>query len=132
MLMLVVATRRNHEQPAFKGQKVVKKLHIMWNWDDIKKRLASGRVGATSEQHRFKLNRCECDFTDLKKDAIIYYSCFLRKLNFGLSNLVNAMKHTVTRAMFLDLGSTIHGKILWIFNRALGTLEKVGALVGLQ
>ena len=67
MLMLVVATLRDHEQPAFKCQKVVKKLHRMWNWDDIKKRLASGRVAATSEQHRFKLNRCECDFTDLKK-----------------------------------------------------------------
>ena len=30
----------------------------------------SGRVAATSEQHRFKLNRCECDFADLKKISL--------------------------------------------------------------
>ena len=29
--------------------------------------LVPGRVAARREQHRFKLNRCECDFTDLKK-----------------------------------------------------------------
>ena len=75
----LVATTSN-EQQAFKCQKVVKKLHRMWNWDDIKKRLASGRVETTREQHRFKLNRCECCFTDLKK---------LREFNIGLSNLVD-------------------------------------------
>ena len=66
-LLLVVATCRDDKPQALKCQKVVKKLHRMWNWDDIKKRLASGRVEAMTEQHRFKLNWCECCFTDLKK-----------------------------------------------------------------
>ena len=87
--MLVVATRLDHEQPTFKCQKVVKKFHRMWNWDDIKKRLASGRVAARSEKHRFKLNIDVMWLHWFKKDAIIYYMGSLCKFNFGLSNLVH-------------------------------------------
>ena len=70
MHTLMVRTCRDDERQAciLKCRKVAKKLHRMWNWDDIKKRLvvASGRAVARSKQHRFKINICECDFSDLK------------------------------------------------------------------
>ena len=70
MLMLVVATRRDHEQPAFKRQKVVKKLHRMWNWDDIKKRLvACVRMSRGDEGTAQIKNKMDVNFvlTYLKK-----------------------------------------------------------------
>ena len=54
MLTLVVATRRDHEQPAFKCQKACVRTHI--------------------------LNRCECDFTDLKKTRLLIIGAFSASL----------------------------------------------------
>ena len=50
LLLLVVATCPGDER-MLKCQKVVKKLHRMWNWDDIKKRLvACARTRRGDEQ----------------------------------------------------------------------------------
>ena len=58
--------------------------------------LESGRVAATSKQHRFKLNRCECCLTDLKKDSaslILVYPILLL-FGYGCKNYSFSVKAT--------------------------------------
>ena len=97
--------------------------------------LASGRVAATSEQHRFKLNRCECDFTDLKNislsigafsaSLILVYpilfvgtkigiqNIFLYKKSYGYNyGLIVPVRNTLAHPKFIKYEKCLRRKIL--------------------